>query len=54
LLIVEIASPTTRDLDGTASSGAYAQAHVGWYWIIERDTITVFENEDGQFVERRD
>lgn len=53
LLVVEVASPTTRDLDWDRKLRAYAQAGVGWYWIIERDAITVFENQDGRFLERQ-
>jgi Uma2 family endonuclease len=51
LLIVEVASPTTRDLDWDRKLRAYAQAGVAWYWIVERDSLTVFANRDGRFEE---
>jgi Uma2 family endonuclease len=51
LLIVEIASPTTRDLDWDRKLRAYAEAGVAWYWIVEREALTVFANRDGSFVE---
>jgi Uma2 family endonuclease len=51
LLIVEIASPTTRDLDWDRKLRAYAQTGVAWYWILERQALTVFVNRDGRFVE---
>lgn len=51
LLIVEIASPTTRDFDWDRKRRAYAAAGVAWYWIVERELIAVFSNEDGEFVE---
>jgi Uma2 family endonuclease len=51
VLVVEIASPTTRDLDWDRKLVAYAEAGVAWYWIVERDGLTVFANTDGRFVE---
>lgn len=51
LLVVEIASPTTRDLDWDRKLHAYARAGVGWYWILERQALTIFANHDGRFVE---
>lgn len=53
VLVVEVASPTTRDLDWDRKLAAYAQAGVAWYWIVERTTLTVFENVDGKFVQRQ-
>lgn len=53
LLVVEVGSPTTRDLDKQLKFSAYAQAGVSWYWIVDRDLITVYENVDGAFVERQ-
>jgi Uma2 family endonuclease len=53
LLVVEVASPTTRDLDWDRKLRAYAEAAVAWYWIVERETLTIFENDDGHFVERQ-
>jgi hypothetical protein len=48
---VEIASPTTRDLDWDRKLGAYAEADVAWDWIVERDGLTVFASRDGRFIE---
>ena len=53
LLVVEVGSPTTRDLDWERKLRAYASAGVGWYWIVEREAVTVFENVGGSFVERQ-
>lgn len=53
ILAVEVASPTTRDLDWDRKLSAYAQAGVAWYWIVDRPAITVFESVDGSFVERQ-
>lgn len=53
LLVVEIASPTTRDLDWDRKLRAYAQAGVAWYWIVERHALTIFASTAGQFVERQ-
>jgi Uma2 family endonuclease len=51
LLVVEIASPTTRDLDWDRKLRAYEQAGVEWYWILDRQALTVFANRGGTFVE---
>lgn len=53
LLVVEVASPTTRDLDWDRKLKAYAEAGAPWYWIVERESLTIFENDDGRFVERQ-
>lgn len=53
LLVVEIASPTTRDLDWDRKLRAYAQSGVAWYWILEREALTIFANEEGRFVKRQ-
>lgn len=53
LLVVEVASPTTRDLDWDRKRRAYAQAGVAWYWILDRDALTVFANAEGDLVERQ-
>ncbi|MGQ0844836.1 MAG: Uma2 family endonuclease [Sporichthyaceae bacterium] len=53
LLVVEIGSPTTRDLDWDRKLHAYAAAGVGWYWIVDRATVVVLENAGGTFVERQ-
>jgi Uma2 family endonuclease len=51
LLVVEIASPTTRDLDWDRKRRAYGEAGVEWYWILERDGLTIFSNRQGELVE---
>lgn len=53
LLVVEIASPTTRDLDWNRKRRAYAQAGVAWYWILERNALTILMNTAGEFVEQQ-
>src|SRR5262249_15301106 len=53
LLVVEVGSPTTRDLDWERKMRAYAEAAVAWYWIVDREAVTVFENVDGRFAERQ-
>jgi Uma2 family endonuclease len=53
LLVIEIGSPTTRDLDWERKLRAYAEYGVAWYWIVDRSAVTVFENVDGAFVQRQ-
>lgn len=53
LLVVEVASPTTRDLDWDRKLRAYAQAGVAWYWIVERHALTIFAGAAAEFVERQ-
>ena len=53
LLIVEISSPSTRDIDFGEKRRAYATGGASWYWIVDllhRESV-VFENVDGAFVE---
>lgn len=51
VLVVEIASPTTRDLDWDRKLRAYAQIGVAWYWILDRQALTIFGYRNGRFVE---
>ncbi len=51
LLVVEIASPTTRDLDWDRKLRAYGEAGAAWYWILDREGLTVFANRAGQLVQ---
>jgi Uma2 family endonuclease len=53
LLVVEISSPSTRDIDFGTKRRAYATAGASWYWIVDllRSETVVFENLDGAFVE---
>jgi Uma2 family endonuclease len=53
LLIVEISSPTTRDVDWGRKKDLYAAAGANWYWIVdlERLEMVVFENVGEAFIE---
>jgi Uma2 family endonuclease len=53
LLVVEISSPSTRDIDFGKKRRAYAAGGASWYWIVDllRRQAVVFENVDGTFVE---
>lgn len=53
LLVVEISSPSTRDIDLGKKRATYAAGGAGWYWVIDLrlgETV-VFENVDGVFIE---
>jgi Uma2 family endonuclease len=53
LLVVEISSPSTRDVDLGRKRQAYAAGGASWYWIFDllRHETVVFENVNGTFVE---
>jgi len=53
LLVVEIASPSTRDVDFGKKRRAYASGGARWYWIVDllHREVVVLENVDGTFVE---
>jgi Uma2 family endonuclease len=53
LLVVEISSPSTRDIDFGKKRRAYAAGGASWYWIVDllRQETVVLENVDGTFVE---
>jgi len=53
LLVIEIASPSTRDVDRGRKKELYASGGAAWYWLVdlERPELTVFENVGGAFVE---
>jgi Uma2 family endonuclease len=53
LLVVEIASPSTRDIDFGKKRRSYAAGGAGWYWLVDllRQAMVVLENRDGSFVE---
>ncbi|HEV7688647.1 MAG TPA: Uma2 family endonuclease [Acidimicrobiia bacterium] len=53
LLVVEISSPSTRDVDWGSKRRSYASGGASWYWIVElrRLEIVVFEHRDGDLVE---
>lgn len=52
-LVVEISSPSTRDIDLGKKRRAYAAGGASWYWIVDlvRHETVVFENIDGSFAE---
>jgi Uma2 family endonuclease len=53
LLVVEISSPSTRDVDFGKKRRDYAAGGASWYWIVDllRGETVVFENIDGGFIE---
>jgi Uma2 family endonuclease len=53
LLVVEIESPSTRDVDRGFKKDVYGSAGAGWYWIVdlEQHRVTVFRNDGGTLVE---
>ena len=53
LLVVEISSPSTRDIDFGKKRRAYAAGGASWYWILDllRREVVVLQNVDGTFVE---
>jgi Uma2 family endonuclease len=55
LLVVEISSPSTRDVDFGKKRLSYAAGGAGWYWIVDllRQAVVVLENLDATFVERQ-
>jgi Uma2 family endonuclease len=53
LLVVEISSPSTRDVDFDKKRRSYAAGGAEWYWVVDlqrRETV-VYQNVDGDFVE---
>lgn len=56
LLVVEVASPSTRRYDRVTKLAAYDTAGVGAYWIVEPDVddpaLLVFERDNGALVQR--
>lgn len=53
LLVVEVASPSTRRFDRTAKRSAYEEAGVPAYWIVDPGvpSVTVSELVDGSYQE---
>lgn len=53
LLVVEISSPSTRDVDFGKKRRAYSAGGASWYWIVDlrRHETVVFDNVDSAFVE---
>ncbi|WP_460964734.1 Uma2 family endonuclease [Pedococcus soli] len=56
LLVVEVASPSTKHVDLGRKTQLYAEGGLPWYWIVQPDneSITVLHNEDGRFVTVRE
>jgi len=54
LLVVEVASPSTRRYDRGAKLGAYDRGGVPVYWIVDPDepSLLVFERDGDRLVER--
>ena len=53
LLVVEIESPSTSDVDRGYKKELYGSAGASWYWIVdlEHHSVTVFRNDRGTLVE---
>lgn len=54
LLVVEVASPSTRRYDRVTKLAAYERGGVGAYWIVDPDdpSVLVFEREGDRLAER--
>jgi Uma2 family endonuclease len=55
VLAVEVVSPASRERDLVAKRTAYAEAGLGWYWLVDVDVpqILILRNAGGTFVEHR-
>ncbi len=42
-LVVEVISPSTRTRDTVHKLRAYHEAGVRWYWLIDSETLTIYE-----------
>lgn len=53
LLVVEISSPTTRDVDAGPKRRCYAEGGADWYWIVDlqRREVVVWQNSGGEYLE---
>jgi Uma2 family endonuclease len=53
LLVVEVASPSTRDVDQGRKKELYGSGGASWYWLVDlaRPEVIVFENVGGALVE---
>jgi Uma2 family endonuclease len=54
LLAVEVLSPTTRHRDVGLKRRAYAEAGLGWYWVVDPAVprLTAYRLVDGHLVEQ--
>jgi len=53
LLVVEIGSPSTRDVDRGRKKELYEQGGASWYWLVdlEQPELVVFKNDGNELVE---
>jgi Uma2 family endonuclease len=53
LLVAEIGSPSTRDVDRGRKRELYGAAGLPWYWLVDLDSplVAVMRNEAGTLVE---
>ena len=52
-LVIEVLSPSTKDLDWGKKLEAYGTGGAEWYWIVDLDepSVSVLENRGGSFVQ---
>ena len=52
-LVIEILSPSTKDVDWGKKLEAYGTGGAEWYWIVDlgEPSVFVLENRDGSFVQ---
>ena len=53
LLVVEVLSPSTRDIDLGDKTAEYSRAGAEWYWVVDPDepSVVVFRLQAGTMVE---
>lgn len=53
LLVVEVLSPSTRDVDLGLKRASYGAGGAAWYWVVDPDVpeLLVFEGRAGELVE---
>ena len=53
LFVVEIESPSTRDIDRGRKKELYGSAGADWYWLVDLDapSMVVYRNDGGEMVE---
>jgi Uma2 family endonuclease len=51
-LVIEILSPSTKDVDWGKKLDAYGRGAAEWYWIVDlgESSVSVLENREGSFV----
>jgi Uma2 family endonuclease len=52
LLVVEVESPSTRDLDRGRKVELYGEGGASWYWRVELDTpaLVIYQAQAGRLV----